>query len=331
MRKTNAFASYIPLRSNTLLICNLIIILVLYHINSIKYEKDSYQSPDPLTWTFLESSIDAEYMKNYCNHNLHISDWLPNRPAKICLVPWDTRIILHLRESGNFEGALQKYLFNEIFPKYPKAAFVDIGANIGVYTVSAAALGRRVFAFEPMEDTFKAFSHSVLINDVSDSVFAFNYALEDKETCYKPEFLTGNPGATKIIKSNCSKINDSFVIKAGKLDQLLTLFEELQIKQAIIKMDVEGSEANVVAGGRKFLEQIDIPYIQMEMEHTRKFLGNPRTPEKEKLVIDMLNILSGKYVPTPSFGLQQLELKNAADWPFNIAWRRKESGKCFCQ
>ena len=40
-------------------------------------------------------------------------------------------------------------LFGDILPRYPEAALIDIGAHMGMYTVSAAKLGRRVFAFEP--------------------------------------------------------------------------------------------------------------------------------------------------------------------------------------
>ena len=274
---------------------------------------------------FQTFGMDLNYKMNYCNFSLDISKWAPGKTANVCLVPSDRRIILHIKKFGNFESGLQDYLFNQIFPNYPKAVFVDIGANVGVYTVSAALLGRTVFAFEPMQDTFKALSHTISINGVNNSVYAFNYALENEIKCYRPEFLSGNPGATKIIDGECSGTSDNSTIKVGKLDQLLPLFTRLQIKQAIVKMDVEGSEANVISGGQNLLEQIEIPYIQMEMMHTRKFLSNFDDPEKTKLVQNMLKIMDKRFKATLVSNGRLLDIQDAYKWPFNVAWRNKES------
>ncbi len=34
---------------------------------------------------------------------------------------------------GNWETEYQNILFNQIFHKHPRAAFIDIGGNIGVF------------------------------------------------------------------------------------------------------------------------------------------------------------------------------------------------------
>ena len=90
-----------------------------------------------------------------------------------------------VRRDGNFETESQRYLFNDVFPKYPTAAFIDAGANIGLYTVSAAFLGRTVFAFEPVKEYFKALRHSVGVNKLDSNVYLYNYALMEKESGFK--------------------------------------------------------------------------------------------------------------------------------------------------
>ena len=53
----------------------------------------------------------------------------------------------------------------------------------GAYTISAALLGRKVFAFEPMPSTFKALYHSVAVNGLQDRVQVFNYAAMEASYC----------------------------------------------------------------------------------------------------------------------------------------------------
>ena len=49
------------------------------------------------------------------------------------------------------------------------------------------------------------------------------------------------------------------------LDDLLSVFERQGIKEADLKIDCEGSESKVIAGGKKFISTIDVPYISMEV------------------------------------------------------------------
>ena len=43
--------------------------------------------------------------------------------------------------------------------KYPTAYVVDIGSNIGMYSLFAAAKGHKVFAFEPLPEIRKCVVH----------------------------------------------------------------------------------------------------------------------------------------------------------------------------
>ena len=155
-----------------------------------------------------------------------------NQP-RICFVVGDDFLGKKFQiEGGNYEMQQQKILFGEVFPKYPHAVFVDIGAMAGIYTVSAALLGRKVFAFEPLENTLKSLYHSVAINGLQESVSIFPYALKEKTYCvYSNFFLTPkNVVAAKLEPDqNCSK-NEN--IRVTTLDNLLPTFQKLGIKQA---------------------------------------------------------------------------------------------------
>ena len=55
------------------------------------------------------------------------------------------------------------------------------------------------------------------------------------------------------------------------LDDLLPVFERQGIKEAVMKIDCEGSEPKVIAGGKKFLSIIDVPYISMEILVVKRY------------------------------------------------------------
>ena len=48
-------------------------------------------------------------------------------------------------------------------------AVLDIGANIGVFSVSAAKKGASVYAFEPCKDNFKLLKKNIEINNTEQS------------------------------------------------------------------------------------------------------------------------------------------------------------------
>src|SRR4029077_1974122 len=55
---------------------------------------------------------------------------------------------------------------------------VDVGANVGMYTVWAAKTrGVRVFAFEPEAQNFALLNRNIFFNDLGDSVNAYCLAI----------------------------------------------------------------------------------------------------------------------------------------------------------
>ena len=135
---------------------------------------------EPLTEEKID--IDYDYMRNNCKTKLDISEWSNQSNISICGIPGDNGVMQNVRKHGNHEKKNQINLFKRVFHEFPQAVFIDAGANIGVYTVSAAVLGRTVFAFEPVREYFKALSHSVAVNKLSKKVHLYNYALMEKES-----------------------------------------------------------------------------------------------------------------------------------------------------
>ena len=148
----------------------------------------------------------------------------------------------------------------------PGDVFLDIGANVGLYTIAAARLvgnGGDVHAFEPCSQTFARLEENVRLNALR-SVSCHRVALSDENaeaelSLAKDGFdawnSLGKPymGETAGHETVRTVTLDSFV-KEQRLDGRITA----------IKIDVEGWENQVLTGAEKLLSATDAPAMCVE-------------------------------------------------------------------
>jgi len=124
---------------------------------------------------------------------------------------------------------------------------VDIGANIGYYTLLAAKrIGVRgqVISFEPDPFNYKRLVENVQMNGWN-NVKAFQLAVSDFNGEKKLNIpKLGRSGSTFVIRSN---IANSITVNTISLDSFLRDSPDL------IKIDVEGAELEVLRGMRNIL------------------------------------------------------------------------------
>ncbi len=127
----------------------------------------------------------------------------------------------------------------------PGELFVDIGANIGAYTVLAAgAIGSNAIAFEPNPSTFRALQTNIRLNDLGGRVHIINAALGRAEGTLK---MTNGLGTENRACPEGSSAS-------GVSVPMSTLDKNLEDKNHVfLKIDVEGFESEVFAGGMQTL------------------------------------------------------------------------------
>jgi len=141
-----------------------------------------------------------------------------------CISPWG-------------EKDIRKY-----FEKFNGGTFIDIGANIGKYTIMLGKNANKVIAIEPEPNNFKILKKNIKKNKLK-NVIALKIACSNKDE--KADFYVDkqNTGYNSLNR----KTKDKITIKTRKLDNLL---KELKIKKIdLIKIDVEGAEKQVLEGG----------------------------------------------------------------------------------
>jgi FkbM family methyltransferase len=126
--------------------------------------------------------------------------------------------------------------------------FVDIGANVGYYSVLASGIVARhghVIAIEACPDFAEAIRRNLILNNCT-NVRVVNVAASDR-SCLVPFYQPSrfNRGNTTSV---CADPRESprFTIGSKSLPDILTQ-DELQ-RARLLKIDVEGSELAVVRG-----------------------------------------------------------------------------------
>lgn len=135
----------------------------------------------------------------------------------------------------------------------PDSVFFDIGANVGYYSIIGALLlnAGQVVAVEPHPRIFDVLKNN-LSAYLSDRVHLENVALGEANGMVGIDFSDAESGQTHVNKS--------------RSDVRMTTLDDLSAQYGyptVIKMDVEGLEADVLYGGRKTLTD-GRPSIVME-------------------------------------------------------------------
>ena len=136
--------------------------------------------------------------------------------------------------------------------------FVDVGANVGSYTILACAVrGAKGYCFEPVPSTYQRLVKNIKLNEITDRVKSYNIGLADKED----EILfTSELNTVNHVIANGESAKSTIRVKVFPLDKLLeTEFPSL------IKIDVEGLETLVLNGMSLVLENPSLHSVIMEL------------------------------------------------------------------
>lgn len=147
--------------------------------------------------------------------------------------------------------------------------FVDVGANIGFYTVLACKLvgdEGHVYAFDPDPVAFEILRRNVLLNGCD------NVTLEQKAASNEPGeielFLAKqNKGDHRIFQAEDEE-RESIAIEAVRLDDY---FAGMENEIDFIKVDAQGADGAIIEGLERVLETND--HVRLALEFAPWHLG----------------------------------------------------------
>ena len=156
--------------------------------------------------------------------------------------------------------------------------FYDIGANIGLYSLYAAKLGRNVktYAFEPHKFTFVNLMNNISSNDLLGAVVPIAVPLSDTSDISTMNYAYTDSGSSMSqLGHNMHPENGAFKPQLEEIVYCTTL-DDLIWKKAIptphhIKIDVDGNELKILKGMAKLLASAAKPRtIQVEINPGQK-------------------------------------------------------------
>ena len=131
---------------------------------------------------------------------------------------------------------------------------IDCGSNFGFYSLFVCSLSNKnkVISIEASPDTFKEFKNNIDLNKFNNIKY-FNKAVSHVDNAIVELKESEKDWESSIISSDYKVIN-SIKIDTITLDTVLRE-EILNEETLIIKIDVEGSDLDVLAGAKKVIQQ----------------------------------------------------------------------------
>jgi FkbM family methyltransferase len=178
------------------------------------------------------------------------------------IVPWIGGQLLAIRRgmtgaTGNVYTGLHEFpdmMFLLHFLR-ERDLFLDIGANVGTYTVLASGVCRAVTcSFEPDPDTVRALRRNIAVNSLEELVTVHTLALGDCDD--EVPFTVGLDTVNKIAPAEQEDIR---MVRQQMLDAVMG-----ESTPIMIKIDVEGYEENVLRGAQAVLVRDRLQAIELE-------------------------------------------------------------------
>lgn len=146
----------------------------------------------------------------------------------------------------------------------PGDLFVDVGANIGLYTVYACELGAEVVAVEPDPANVARIRENLAENGARAEVV--------------PKALSAEPG-TVVFTADLNERNHIVPDGgAGRTVEATTLDDLVGDRTAMVKIDVEGAEELVLRGASRALGERRIALMQLEWGLDQQSAIDDRSP-----------------------------------------------------
>jgi FkbM family methyltransferase len=147
---------------------------------------------------------------------------------------------------------------------------LDVGANVGMYTIWAAVTRQcQVFAFEPEAQNYAVLNRNIQLNDVSSRVRAYCMGLSDAtglSVLNMADLRIGgsNHSVGEALDFEHKPMPVNFVqgCYAGTVDELVAA-REMPVPNHI-KIDVDGFEPKVIAGARATLRDPAVKSLLIE-------------------------------------------------------------------
>ena len=175
-----------------------------------------------------------------------------------------------------------------------KSCCLDVGANMGFYTIWFSKFTNDIYAFEPNSKNYLRLNKNVFANNANEYIRTFNIAVGDLNG--EVSFTTNLDGENHI---SLKHIEENNTVDCKRLDTILS--ENMIAEVSYLKIDVEGFELEVLKGLGKYIAEKKIAIIQIEINKTISNSGSS--------VQHLLEFISNNDLQLCSYSVMEKQLK----------------------
>jgi FkbM family methyltransferase len=135
--------------------------------------------------------------------------------------------------------------------------FIDVGANIGTYSLLAASRGANVIAVEPVADSYERLVENIKLNRMDKQIDARRIGVSRERDILR--FSTQFDSINYVLKED-EDSTDFTSVAVDKLDVIAANFSP-----SLLKIDVEGYETEVISGAHSVLSSESLLAIIIEL------------------------------------------------------------------
>ncbi|XP_023323411.1 uncharacterized protein LOC111697590 [Eurytemora carolleeae] len=241
----------------------------------------------------------------------------------MCVKPFevDTYISRSIYNSGSWEKAMVELVLN-LLAKYQNITLLDVGSNIGMFTVAAAAANFKVVAVDPFKTNLAYARLSTMLEGTESNVrFIAHTVSDEKIKLYPWNQAPNNEGGISFLSEADSQTKPKHEIGEG-VDSIRfnEILEILETDTAILKIDIEGAECKALLSFLQSETKLKhIPYILMEWVGIRRNV-NGMCPNLEEII---KGFTASGYQPA-NMNLQKLGLETEATWN-DVLWVHQDA------
>jgi FkbM family methyltransferase len=257
-----------------------------------------------------------------------------DKSINLCLHSGNDWITREFSETGIFEYYLVVRFLRYLIDN-PDWLVIDVGAQLGMYTLFGASTGTKVLAVEPFYDNQIRLHKAAVLSDATSHIKLITNALSNKRNeVAKLKKDSNNIGAQGLIGDKDLSLELKNVVNADEskyyvrtiwfddiLDYVPLNYQNQKFKKAILKIDIEGFEPYAFQHASKLFDEIQICIIFMEWNVVKNadYLAKERD--------EMLDFLysRGYTAYSTSNATETLSLReNYKNWSYDIIWTKKD-------
>lgn len=200
----------------------------------------------------------------------------------------------------------------EVLVRYPEMTFVDLGCNIGAYTLFAASLGNHVVSVDAFDGNLALLAESLKLDSLESNVTLVHNAISDKHENVTMEINKHNIGGSYVKPLKDIGPPPQNVVGSIVVDDLIPLIKSSDV---FVKMDIEGTELRALQAAKLFLQVLNVKFILMEWVLHK---NNPSALEIIKIMTD-----NGFLPFWDHQQLLPLRVTSYVYWPENVFWIKR--------